>query len=186
MRKPHEITLDRALLLQSLHLTEPHGLMTDVKLQQLMFLCELKLFDQQTKALHYEFFRFAYGAFSKDLDNDLLWLRRRGRLENFSVSDAAQEVLKIVDEVWEQDDTSHRVAETLQSVLAVYGPREASAVTAAVEQVEIRTTDDLQAPVRIGDISFHTTLLVPTRIQAQAEFTLPPRTLARLTAALGA
>ncbi len=44
MRKPHEMTIDRALLLFILHLAEPHGLLNDVKLQQLCFLCELQLF----------------------------------------------------------------------------------------------------------------------------------------------
>ncbi len=38
MRKPNQITVDRALLLYVLHLTEPHGLLSDVKLQQLCFL----------------------------------------------------------------------------------------------------------------------------------------------------
>lgn len=186
MRKPHEITLDRALLLYILQLVESHGLMSDVKLQQLAFLCELKFFDQQLKALHFEFFRYAYGAFSKDLDNDLLWLRRRERLQNFTVSEKAQDALKVLGETWEQDEVSRRVGETLQAVLSTYGPQDASAVTAAVEKVELSTPEQPLAAVRIGDISFHTTLLVPARIEAQDEFTLPPRMLARLNAGLGA
>ena len=71
MRKPNQITVDRALLLYVLHLAEPHGLLSDVKLQQLCFLCELQMFGKGFKGFHFEFFRFAYGAFSKDLDNDL-------------------------------------------------------------------------------------------------------------------
>ena len=41
MRKPDQITIDRALLVSLLHLAEPHGLLNDVKLQQLAFLSEL-------------------------------------------------------------------------------------------------------------------------------------------------
>ena len=37
MRKPHEMTVDRALLLYVLSLAEPYGLLSDVKLQQLCF-----------------------------------------------------------------------------------------------------------------------------------------------------
>ena len=37
MRKPNQITVDRALLLYVLHLAEPHGLLSDVKLQQLSY-----------------------------------------------------------------------------------------------------------------------------------------------------
>ncbi|MCS6897742.1 MAG: hypothetical protein NZM29_07180, partial [Nitrospira sp.] len=72
VRTPTHITIDRALLLYVLYVTEPYGLLSDVKLQQLCFLCELQTFGKGFKAFHFEFFRFAYGAFSKDLDNDLL------------------------------------------------------------------------------------------------------------------
>ena len=85
MRKPNQITVDRALLLYVLYLAEPHGLLSDVKLQQLCFLCELQTFGKGFKGFHFEFFRFAYGAFSKDLDNDLTSLRRKERIENFTL-----------------------------------------------------------------------------------------------------
>ena len=42
MRKPQEITIDRALIIYLLHLAEPHGFMSDVKFQQLIFLSELQ------------------------------------------------------------------------------------------------------------------------------------------------
>jgi len=87
MRTPNQITVDRALLLYLLHLAEPHRLSSDVKLQQLCFLCALQTFGKGFKGFHFEFFRFAYGAFSKDLDNDLLSLRGKGRIENFTLSD---------------------------------------------------------------------------------------------------
>ena len=87
MRKPNQITIDRAMLLYLLELGEAHGVGSDVKLQQIAFLAELQLFGKRLKGLHFEFFRFAYGAFSKDLDNDLTSLRRRERVENFSLTD---------------------------------------------------------------------------------------------------
>ena len=73
MRKPVEVTSDRALLIYTLHLTESMGLMSDVKLQQLLFLAELQMLGKGFKGLHWEFVRFPYGAFSKDVDNDLLF-----------------------------------------------------------------------------------------------------------------
>ena len=79
MRTPSQISIDRALLLYVLHVAEPYSLLSDVKLQQLCFLCELQTFGKGYRGFHFEFFRFAYGAFSKDLDNDLLSLRRKGR-----------------------------------------------------------------------------------------------------------
>ncbi|HEX9741509.1 MAG TPA: hypothetical protein VGA17_01820, partial [Nitrospiraceae bacterium] len=96
MRKPDQIIIDRAMLVTLLHWAEPHGLLNDVKLQQLAFLCELQMFNKGVKGLHWEFFRYAYGAFSKDLDNDLMSLRRKERVENFSVSEEAQAVVGLL------------------------------------------------------------------------------------------
>ena len=73
MRKPNQITVDRALLLYVLHRAEPHGLLSDVKLQQLCFLCELQMFGKGFKGFHFEFFRFAYGAFSKGITSSCAW-----------------------------------------------------------------------------------------------------------------
>jgi hypothetical protein len=185
MRKPQEIAIDRALLLYLLRVVEPHGLLTDVKLQQLVFLCELKLFDEQLKGFHFEFFRYAYGAFSKDLDNDLLWLRRKDRVENFGPTDKAREALKLLEEVMGQNDTNRRVDEHLQAVLATYGNQDASAITTAVDLIELSTPEQPDFKVLIGNISFHSTLLVPARIEVKAEFSIPPPVLARLSAALG-
>ena len=49
MRKPAQITIDRALLLYLLHLAEPHGFMSDVKFQQLVFLSELQMLGKSLK-----------------------------------------------------------------------------------------------------------------------------------------
>src|ERR671911_716362 len=96
MRKPNQLTIDRALLLYLLQLVEPHGFLGDVKLQQLAFLCELQMFGKGLKGLHFEFFRYAYGAFSKDLDNDLMSLRRKERIENFTVTEPAEQAIRIL------------------------------------------------------------------------------------------
>ncbi|MBI5410399.1 MAG: hypothetical protein HZA21_00240 [Nitrospirae bacterium] len=201
MRKPHEMTIDRALLLYLLHLAEsfgsaqdrpfdcaqdrPHGLMSDVKLQQLAFLCELQLFGKGLKGLHFEFFRYAYGAFSKDLDNDLLSLRRKEHIENFSLTDKAEEVLKILPEAAAGIEANQRVIEILQAVATTYAPQDGAAITQSVEAVEISASEQPELKLAIRDISFHSTLLVPSRIEAPSEFSLSPRMAARLNAAMG-
>ncbi len=208
MRTPQQMTVDRALLVYLLHLAgsfgnaqdrsfespqdrsfgnaqdRPHGLMSDVKLQQLAFLCELQLFDKRLKGFHFEFFRYAYGAFSKDLDNDLLSLRRKERVENFSLSEKAAEVLMLLEEAAKSDERNARVIEIIQAVAGTYAPRDGDAVTKAVEAVELILPDQL-GQIAIRDVSFHSTILVPSRIEVDAEFTLPPATLTRLNAALG-
>lgn len=186
MRKPNQITVDRALLLYVLSLAEPHGLLSDVKLQQLCFLCELQLFGKGVKGFHFEFFRFAYGAFSKDLDNDLTSLRRKERVENFTLSDQAkEEVLPVLQKGIEGVEVNEKVKEILDAVVATYGPNDTGAITSAVEAVELSTPQQPEFKIPIRDISFHTILLVPHRIEVPSEFTMSPALLAKLNTAMG-
>ena len=186
MRTPNQITIDRALLLYVLHLAEPLGQLSDVKLQQLCFLCELQIFAKGLKAFHFEFFRFAYGAFSKDLDNDLTSLRRKGRIENFTVSDQVKEeaiplILNAIDGV----EANEKIKDIVDAVVAAYGPQDGSAITNSVESVQLSTPQDPELKIPIRDIVFHTTLLVPHRIEVQAEFTVAPASLSKLNAVMG-
>lgn len=186
MRKPNQITVDRALLLYVLHLAEPYGLLSDVKLQQLCFLCELQTFGKGFKGFHFEFFRFAYGAFSKDLDNDLTSLRRKERIENFTLSDQAKdEVIPLLIQGLEGVETNEKVREIIEAVVTAYGPQDSGAITTSVEAVELSTPQDPEFKLPIRDIVFHTTLLVPHRIEIQAECVFSPAITAKLNAAMG-
>ena len=186
MRKPNEITVDRALLLYVLHQAEPHGLLSDVKLQQLCFLCTLQMFGKGLKGFHFEFFRFAYGAFSKDLDNDLTSLRRKERVENFSLSDQAREdVIPLLQGGIEGVESNEKIKEILDAVVAMYGSQDSGTITQSVEAVELSTPERPEFKIPIRDIVFHTTLLVPHRIEVSAEFILPPALLAKLNVAMG-
>ena len=100
MRKPQEITIDRTLLVYGLHLAQEKecSMVSDVKVQQLIFLAGLQMLGKGVRGLHYEFMRFPYGAFSKDLDNDLLALRKKERLQNFDVVGPAEECIPLLDE----------------------------------------------------------------------------------------
>ncbi len=186
MRTPSQILVDRVLLLYILQLAEPHGLLSDVKLQQLCFLCELQTFAKGFKALHFEFFRFAYGAFSKELDNDLTSLRRKGRIENFTVSDQAkEEAIPLLLTAIEGVEAHEQVQEIIEAVVAAYAPQDSGTITNSVEAVQLSTPQDPELKIPIRDIVFHTTLLVPHRIDVQAEFTIPPAIAGKLNAAMG-
>ena len=189
MRKPNQITIDRTLLLYLLRLVEPHGFLGDVKLQQLAFLCELQMFGKGLKGLHFEFFRYAYGAFSKDLDNDLMSLRRKERIENFTVTETAEQAIGILLESAEQTgpdaEANGEILEVLRQVVETYGGQDTDKITASVETVEISTPAEPEFKIAIRDVSFHTILLVPARIETKSEYSLPPAVVARLNAALG-
>jgi hypothetical protein len=169
-----------------LQLAEPHGSLSDVKLQQLGFLCELQTFAKGVKALHFEFFRFAYGAFSKELDNDLTSLRRKGRIENFTVSDLAkEEAIPLLLTAIEGVEANEQVKDIIEAVVATYAPQDSGTITNSVEAVQLSTPQDPELKIPIRDIVFHTTLLVPHRIEVQAEFTVSPDIAGKINAAMG-
>jgi hypothetical protein len=186
LRTPNQITVDRALLLYVLQLAEPYGQLSDVKLQQLCFLCELQTFAKGLKAFHFEFFRFAYGAFSKDLDNDLTSLRRKGRIENFAVSDQVkEEVIPVLLDAIEGVEVNEKVKDILDAVVAAYGNQDSGTITSSVESIQLSTPLDPELKIPIRDIVFHTTLLVPHRIEVQAEVAFSPAIASKLNAAVG-
>lgn len=185
MRKPNQITVDRALLLYLLQLGEEQGIGSDVKLQQLAFLAALTMFGKRLKGFHFEFFRFAYGAFSKDLDNDLTSLRRRGRVENFTLTEDAIEAVELLKKGVEGVEVNEKISEILQEIVKTYGAHESSTITNAVEEVELILPEEPEEKLPIRDISFHSTLLVPSRIEVDGEFNLPASTINKLNTAMG-
>ena len=197
MRTPSDIAIDRALLVYLLQLLqrpeeEEHEeespaavLMSDVKVQQLAFLCELQMFSQQLKGFHYEYYRFAYGAFSKDLDNDLLALRKKERLEGFDLTKKAEEAVKILLDASTGVETNEKILEIVRGIVMAYGKQDSGAVTKSVEAIEISTPAEPDSKLPIRAISFHSTMLVPTRIEVKAEFAILVPALSRLSAALG-
>jgi len=73
----------------------------------------------------------------------------------------------------------------VQAVAATYVPQDSSAIMQSVEAVEISAPEQPELKLAIRDISFHSTLLVPSRIEVQGEFTVSPRMAASLNAAMG-
>ena len=189
MRKPVEVTSDRAFLIYTLHLIEAMensgGLMSDVKLQQLLFLAELQMLGKGLKGLHWEFVRFPYGAFSKDVDNDLLFLRRKERIQNFDVTGDAEEVVELIDKLVDGDEVNEQIMEIVRNVVEVYGQQDTSEIMSSVEAVELSPADNPEEKLAIRDISFHTIMLVPSRVETTEHLTLTATQAKKLNTAMG-
>ncbi len=188
MRTPHDITIDRTLLVYALYVIQEKAwpVVSDVKVQQLVFLAALQMLGKGLRGLHYEFMRFPYGAFSKDLDNDLLALRKKERLQNFDVVGQAEDCLAFVSgEAMAGDEVNEQIMDILNAVVETYGPQDVGAITQSVENVSISTVDRPGETVCVRDIPFHTIMLVPSRVEVTGEFSVPPRVVSKLNVALG-
>ncbi len=187
MRKPQDITIDRTLLIYVLHVSESKefSMVSDVKLQHLVFLAELQMLGKGLRGFHYEFMRYPYGVFSKDLDNDLLAMRKKERLQNFDVVGQAEECIPLLEAAVPGVEVNEQILEIIQTVVETYGAQDLGEIAKSVEAVEISVVDQPEEKIQILDIPFHTMMLVPSRIEVTGELTLPPKTLSQLNKALG-
>jgi len=187
MRKPNDITIDRTLLIYILHLSESKefSMVSDVKLQHLVFLAELQMLGKGLRGFHYDFMRYPYGVFSKDLDNDLLAMRKKERLQNFDVVGQAEDCLPLLEAAIPGVEAHEQIMEIIQTVIETYGAQDLGEIAKSVEDVEISAVDKPEDKILILDIPFHAMMLVPSRIEITGELTLPPKTLSQLNKALG-
>ena len=82
-------------------------------------------------------------------------------------------------------EANEQAKEIIEAVVAAYAPQDSGTITNSVEAVQLSTPQDPELKIPIRDIVFHTTLLVPHRIEVQAEFTIPPAIAGKLNAAMG-
>jgi len=187
MRKPNDITIDRTLLIHVLHLVEEKefSIVSDVKLQHLVFLAELQMLGKGLRGFHYEFMRYPYGVLSRDLDNDLLAMRKKEQLQNFDVVGEVEACLPLLEEAIPGVEAHEQIMEIIQTVIETYGGQDLGEIAKSVEDVEISVVDRPEDKLLILDIPFHSIILVPSRIEVAGELTLPPKTISQLNTLLG-
>ncbi|MDA0738891.1 MAG: hypothetical protein O2999_10705 [Nitrospirae bacterium] len=186
MRKPNDIIIDRTLLIYVLHLSESKefSMVSDVKLQHLVFLAELQMLGKGLRGFHYDFMRYPYGVISRDLDNDLLAMRKKEQLQNFDIVGRSEKCIPLLEGAITGVEVHEQIMEIIQSVIVTYGAQDLGEIAKSVEDVEISAVDTPEEKILILDIPFHAMMLVPSRIEVTGELILPPKTLSQLTKVL--
>ena len=191
MRSPSDTTIDRLLLLYLLKVVAPFGIDGDVKFQQLVFLCELQMLGKDAKGFHYRFFRYAYGGYSKELQDDFVALGAKKLLDpaTWKLTAAGETVVKVFPSAVKGSEQNETIAIILQEIVRAYGKFDSSSIVPQVEKIELILPEKADAAVEgvsqqenlpLGHVSFHATLLVPERISTSIEFTLKEDLLAVL------
>ena len=192
MRSPTDSTIDRLLLLYLLKVAAPFGIDGDVKFQQLVFLSELQLFGKQAKGFHYRFFRYAYGGYSKELQDDFLALGAKKFVDPaaWTLTAAGETVIKVFPSAVACHADNEIVATIIREIVRAYGKYDSAGIVPAVEKIELILPEkpdadaegvSQQETLPLGHVSFHATLLVPERIETPVEFKLKDDLLAVLS-----
>jgi hypothetical protein len=185
VRSPAETIVDRLLLLFLLKTAAPYGIDGDVKFQQLVFLSELQmLYGRQAKGFHYRFFRYAYGGYSKDLQDDFVGLGVKKFLDPaaWKLTRAGETVVKVMPNAVKGHSPNEDIVTIIQDIVKAYGKFDSSSIVPEVEKIELILPEKADADVEgvvhqqeslpIGHVSFHAHLLVPERIETSKEFKL--------------
>jgi hypothetical protein len=191
VRSPTDTLIDRLLLLYLLKVAAPYGIDGDVKFQQLVFLSELQMLGKQAKGFHYRFFRYAYGGYSKELQEDFMALGGKKFLEpaTWKLTPAGETVIKVIPGAVTGIAENETIATIIQDIVRAYGKFDSSSIVPAVEKIDLILPEkpdadaegiSQQETLPIGHVSFHATLLVPERIQTPIEFKLKDDLLAAL------
>jgi hypothetical protein len=191
VRSPADTTIDRLLLLYLLKVAAPYGIDGDVKFQQLVFLCELQMFGKQTEGFHYRFFRYAYGGYSKELQDDFVALGAKKFLDPaaWKLTQAGEAVIKVIPGAVTGVAENEAIASIIQDIVRAYGKYDSSTIVPAVEKIELILPEKPDADAEgvsqqerlpIGHVSFHASLLIPERIETPVEFKLKDELLAAL------
>ena len=101
------------------------------------------------------------------------------------MTEDAEGVVELVDKVVDGHEANEQIMEVLRTVVETYGPQDTSEIMSSVEAVELSPADNPEQKLAIRDISFHTIMLVPSRVETTEAFTLSMAQVKSLNKAMG-
>ena len=101
------------------------------------------------------------------------------------VTEEAKRVVELIDQVVKNVEANEQVMDILRTVVETYGHQDTSTIMSSVEAVELSPADNPEQKLSIRDISFHTIMLVPSRIETTEAITLSAPQVRQLNTAMG-
>lgn len=174
MRLPEQIATDRVLLLYLMAGCNRSGAVDGrTKLQKLTFLSEAKLMEREIDALHYKFFRYQFGPFSKDLLNDYEDLYEKDFVSsNFTLKERADYLLDYVSDELRAYKNNKNVFETIDSVCQTYAKLSRQRLVEVVYAMRMEP-NGMHGQMKIESMPAFTDILVPERFKGKSKFEIP-------------
>jgi hypothetical protein len=136
------------------------------KIQKLGFISELRGQEgANLRATHYKFFRYHFGPYSKELANDVGFLKERGFLDAFNrVTDRGRYLIEYTRPEISQNENSAMSLEILFSVCADYGRYTGGQLKRQVYEMVVPVIEYDNATLKVKDIGYCTDILDPLRL----------------------
>ena len=94
-------------------------------------------------------------------------------------------MVELIDQVVNGHEANEQIMEIIRTVVDTYGAQDTSEIMSSVEAVELSPADNPEQKLAIRDISFHTIMLVPSRVETTEVFTLSAAQAKSLNTAMG-
>jgi uncharacterized protein YwgA len=180
MRTPIEVLQDKLLLLYLVSSVKKYGFMEgNLKLQKIVFLSEWQLMSNDIKALHFKYFRYRYGPFSKELLCDNQDLQTDGYLTHqFNLTEKAIDLLDYAIEPIMRYGANLEIFNKIDNICATYSKITGLRLTDKVYRMEIVPYDMPGKMIKIRDIPAFIDILVPENFGSRYVLEVPAALMA--------
>jgi uncharacterized protein YwgA len=174
MRKPSEIIQDKILILYSFLLAEKYGeIQGRLKFQKLVFLAENELMENDIKALHFKFFKYQFGPFSKELLTDYLELNNNNFVSSyFTLKNKAKNFLEYILTPLIEIKNNHNAFKIITETFAKYAKYTSTRLMELVYDMKI-IPYDIPIEMKIKNIPAFIDILAPEYFNAKETFEIP-------------
>lgn len=178
MRLLKEQVIDNLLLLHIVNQSHELGfeILGKLKLQKLLFLIEWALMKNGLKGLHYKFFRYNNGPFSKNLAIDYSFLVKNRNINSTQniLSDDGKNVLKVFLSYSEKEQTNSIFFKLFDTEIKKWGRFYGNQLMNLIYQMKIEAYDIPKKELKIKDIPTFCDILVPEAFTTfKTQFKLP-------------
>lgn len=165
----------------------------NLKIQKLGFISEWRAQEARVLAAHYKFFRYQFGPYSKDLANDVGFLKERGFVDVFNrLTARGNYLVEYIRPEIERNENSALSLEIIKGVCSEYARYSGIQLKRQVYEMVVPVIDYNNCPLKVRDIGYFTDILDPMKLTGlkecanfpddtvddlKREFYIPPETL---------
>lgn len=163
------------------------------KIQKLGFISELRGQEVALRAAHYKFFRYNHGPYSKDLANDVGFLKERGFIDNLNrLTNRGRYLVDYIKPEIAGNERSAASIGIINEVCDEFARFPGIELKHRVYEMSVPVIDYNNCRLKVKDIGFFTDILDPVRMadlkesanfpddtldDLKREFCIPPETL---------
>jgi len=138
----------------------------NLKIQKLTFLSELEGFKNDVAVMHFRFFKYHFGPYSKELANSVKFLMQQGFITSSRrLTNRGKFLIEYITDVVNQSPSATKAFEIISNISNRFGRRSGPKLTDLVYSLKVPVYEYEGQEKKIRDIGTFTDILVPTQTE---------------------